>query len=110
MKKAKNTQYFDEIKTGLEDALAWAQGKHSAVTLRDVELPDPPQRLTPRQIAAIRKKKVGASQAVFASLMNASVRTIHAWEQGRGQPSGPALRLLDLLDKRPDIIRELGRK
>ncbi len=110
MKKAKDTQYFDEIKTGLEEALSWAQGANSTVTVRDVELPDPPRPLTPRQIAAIRLKKVRASQAVFARVMNASVRTIHAWEQGRGQPSGPALRLLGLLDRHPELIREFGRK
>jgi DNA-binding transcriptional regulator YiaG len=62
------------------------------------------------QITALRKKKVRASQAVVARIMNASVQTIHAWEQGRGQPSGPALRLLRLLDKRPDLIREFGKK
>ena len=110
MKKSKNTDYFDELKTGLEDALAWAHGKHSTVTLRDVELPEPPRPITPRQITALRKKKVRASQAVFAGIMNASVQTIHAWEQGRGQPSGPALRLLRLLDKCPDLIREFGKK
>ena len=102
--------YYDEIKTGLADALDWAQGKHSTVTIRDVELPDPPRPITPRQITALRKKKVRVSQAVFAGIINASVQTVHAWEQGRGQPSGPALRLLRLLDKRPELIREFGRK
>jgi putative transcriptional regulator len=110
MRKIRSDQYFDGIKVGLQDALNWAQGKNSAVTVRDVELPDPPKRRSPRQIAAIRKTKIGASQAVFARLMNASVKTIHAWEQGRGQPSGPALRLLDLLDKHPELVREIGRK
>lgn len=110
MKKTKETQYFDEIKAGLEEALGWARGKNSTVTVRDIELPDPPRPLTPRQITAIRRKKARASQAVFARLMNASVRTIHAWEQGRGRPSGPALRLLGLLDRHPELIRELGRK
>jgi putative transcriptional regulator len=110
MKKVNSNMYYDEIKTGLADALDWAQGKHSTVTIRDVELPDPPRPITPRQITALRKKKVRVSQAVFAGIINASVQTVHAWEQGRGQPSGPALRLLRLLDKRPELIREFGRK
>ncbi len=109
MKKAKNRIYFDEIKTGLENALDWAQGKHSVVTMREVELPDPPKPITPRQIATLRKKKVRVSQRVFAGIMNASVQTVHVWEQGRGRPSGPALRLLRLLDKRPELIREFSR-
>ena len=110
MKKVNSNMYYDEIKTGLADALDWAQGKHSTVTIRDVELPDPPRPITPRQITALRKKKLRVSQAVFAGIINASVQTVHAWEQGRGQPSGPALRLLRLLDKRPELIREFGRK
>ncbi len=109
MKKMKNNAYFNEIKTGLHDALNWAQGDHSTVTMRDVELPKPPRPITARQIANLRKKKVRVSQAVFAGIMNASIQTIHAWEQGRGHPSGPALRLLRLLDKRPELVREFGR-
>jgi hypothetical protein len=51
MKKSKNTDYFDDLKTGLEDALAWAHGKHSTVTLRDVELPEPPRPIRLRSLS-----------------------------------------------------------
>jgi putative transcriptional regulator len=104
-KQAKNQKFFNEIKAGLNDALAWSEGRETPVTVRDVELPAPPRPMTSRQIAILRKKKVGVSQAVFARLINASVKTVHAWEQGRGHPSGPALRLLSLLDETPDLIR-----
>jgi putative transcriptional regulator len=109
-KKKKRSEFFDGIKSGLEDALAWAQGKDVPVTVREVELPDPPAPMSARQIAALRTKKVGVSQAVFARLINASVQTVHAWEQGRGRPSGPTLRFLRLLDKRPDLVKEFGAK
>ncbi len=110
MARKKPTPYFDEIKAGLEEALIWAQQEQGSVTMRDVEIPGPPRPITPRQIAFIRENTVRASQRVFAGLINASVQTVHAWEQGRGHPSGPALRLLRLLEKRPELIRELGRK
>jgi len=104
----KKNEFFDGIKAGLEDALAWSEGKDVPVTMREVELPDPPSPMTPRQIANLRMKKVGVSQTVFARLINSSVQTVHAWEQGRGRPSGPALRFLRLLEKRPELVRDLG--
>ena len=110
MPRKKTNPYFDEIKAGLEEALIWARKEQGSVTMRDVELPDPPRPITARQIASIRKNRVRASQRVFAGIINASVQTVHAWEQGRGHPSGPALRLLRLLEKRPDLVRELSRK
>lgn len=50
----------------------------------------------------------GGEQAVFARLINDSVQTVHAWEQGRGRPSGPTLRFLRLLERRPELVREFG--
>ncbi|MGC8551911.1 MAG: helix-turn-helix domain-containing protein [Phycisphaerae bacterium] len=110
MARKRDNEYFKTVKAGLEDAIQWADGQKVPVTLRDVDLPMPPRPITAVQIAALRKKKVGVSQAVFAGIVNASVQTVHAWEQGRGRPSGPALRLLRLLDKHPKLVRELVNK
>ena len=105
--KKKKNEFFEGIMAGTREAIAWADGKDVPVTIRHVELPDPPTPMTPRQIASLRVKKARASQAVFAGLINASVQTIHAWEQGRGRPSGPTLRFLRLLEKHPELIKEL---
>jgi putative transcriptional regulator len=110
VKKPKKNAYYTGIKAGLEDALAWASGKDVPVTVREVEIPAPATPMTPRQIAALRIKKVRVSQAVFAGLINASVQTVHAWEQGRGRPSGPTLRFLRLLERRPELAKELTGK
>jgi DNA-binding transcriptional regulator YiaG len=58
------------------------------------------------EIAAFRKKKLRVSQRVFAGMLNASPNTIHAWEQGRKKPSGIALRLLRLIQSRPEILAD----
>jgi putative transcriptional regulator len=42
------------------------------------------------------------SQAVFARVLNVSVRTVQAWEQGLRQPSDAALKLLTIAKKRPE--------
>lgn len=41
-----------------------------------------------------------ASQAVFAAYLNTSVSTVQKWEIGEKKPSGPALKLLDLVERK----------
>ncbi|OWT64159.1 hypothetical protein CEY11_05655 [Candidimonas nitroreducens] len=46
------------------------------------------------------RKKLKVSQAVLAAILNTSVSTIRKWEQGDKKPSGPSLKLLNLLDRK----------
>ena len=55
--------------------------------------------LTPEQIKTLRKK-LHVSQAVFAALLNTSVSTVQKWEIGEKRPSGPSLKLLNILDRK----------
>ena len=97
---------FERIRDGLEQAIDHAKGK-KLLTVRRVRMPEPPEPMTPARIAKLRTQKVGVSQAVFARLLNASVKTIHAWEQGRTVPSGCALRFLQVIDKNPQVISSM---
>lgn len=40
------------------------------------------------------------SQAVLAAVLNTSLSTVRQWEIGEKQPSGPSLKLLNLLDRK----------
>ena len=40
------------------------------------------------------------SQAVLASVLNTSLSTVRQWEIGLKHPSGPSLKLLNLLDRK----------
>lgn len=40
------------------------------------------------------------SQAVFAAILGIGKTTVQQWEQGHKKPSGPAQRLLDLIDRK----------
>ena len=55
--------------------------------------------LTPKQIRVLRAR-TRMSQAVFAAFLNTSVSTVQKWEIGEKKPSGPSLKLLNLIDKK----------
>jgi len=40
------------------------------------------------------------SQAVLADVLNTSVSTVRKWEQGDKRPSGPSLKLLNLMERK----------
>lgn len=51
------------------------------------------------QIRALRTS-LDLSQPVFAGVLNTSVSTVRSWEQGDKKPSGPSLKLLNLIDRK----------
>lgn len=76
-------------------------GVMDQVTLRDFDrfcLPSV-EPLEPDEIKKIREAS-HVSQAVFARLLNTSVSTIQKWEIGQKKPTGTALKLLHLVQKR----------
>jgi len=92
---------FDQIKSGLEDSIAYSKGELSLAT---VGLPAPPPKGNPKKIAALRKE-LHMSQAVFAAVLNVSTRTVQSWEQGFRDPSDASLRLLQIIESQPLIIQ-----
>jgi hypothetical protein len=40
------------------------------------------------------------SQAVFAAVLNTSLSTVQKWEVGDKKPSGPSLKLLNLIERK----------
>jgi putative transcriptional regulator len=45
------------------------------------------------------RKRYHISQAVLAAVINTSISTVQKWEIGEKHPSGPSLKLLNILDK-----------
>src|SRR6266481_6728073 len=58
-----------------------------------------PRKYSARDIKRLRLREK-ASQAVFAAYLNTSVSTVQKWEIGAKKPSGPALKLLDLVERK----------
>lgn len=46
------------------------------------------------------RERYRISQAVLASILNTSLSTVRQWEIGEKHPSGPSLKLLNLLDRK----------
>lgn len=55
--------------------------------------------LTSHEIRALRERN-RVSQAVFAALLNTSVSTVQKWEIGEKRPSGPSLKLLNMIQRK----------
>ncbi len=51
------------------------------------------------RIRALRKK-LQLSQAVLAAVLNTSVSSVRKWEAGDKKPSGPSLKLLNLIERK----------
>ena len=55
--------------------------------------------MAPRKIKTLREN-AHVSQAVFAAVFNTSVSTVQKWETGDKKPSGPSLKLLNLIERK----------
>lgn len=76
-------------------------GAMDEITMRRIEaLSLPPKRpFMPEDIRRIRTAN-HVSQAVFAAFLGTGKTTVQQWERGQKKPSGPAQRLLDLIDRK----------
>ena len=104
--RRKEIEFDAEALVASVEAMAAHVRGERKLTLRTraVALPEPVRPLRPRDVAAIRRQ-LNVSQAVFAALLNVPKVTAVSWEKGRRKPTGAALRLLDLIRKRPEILQ-----
>lgn len=90
-------KFFEDLKEGLEEAIEYEKGKKT-LRSRLIELPPPPKHYSAKEIKKIRTK-LNYSQAVFARILNISIKTVQAWESGQRSPNHAALRLLEIIDE-----------
>lgn len=77
-------------------------GVASQITMRKIDvlaLSDKQESMTADRIKAIRSRE-HISQGVLASVLAMSTESIQKWEQGKTQPRGAAVRLLNIIDKK----------
>lgn len=93
----------------LEEAIAHRSGGKTGATVRAVTArrakATPAPRYRAEQIVRLRKM-MRLSQPVFADALNVSSASVKSWEQGVNEPSGSALRLLQIAERHPEVILE----
>jgi putative transcriptional regulator len=94
---------FAELELSLEQALAYEQGEHEGFRVTDRKIPPAPKPRSKKVIKSLRQN-LQCSQSVFAQLLNVSVKTVQAWEQGLRKPSDAALKLLAVAEKHPETL------
>ena len=91
---------FDDIKTGLNQAIDFEKGKGKArVTVMTIH---PVDQFSPDEIKQIRTD-TGMTQVLFAQYMGVSLKTVEAWEAGTNKPLKTACRMLSMLKADPTI-------
>ena len=103
-----NIDFFDGLKQGLEEALAFAKGNTSKARVRVLSTVDPVQvsPYNPAEVARLRKN-LNLSQRGFATAIGVSPRTVEAWEAGKSMPSGVATRMLYLIEADHSLVDKL---
>jgi putative transcriptional regulator len=97
------SELFNELKESLGEMVDHARGKKE---LRTTVLPQPPKKLSGQDIASLRRR-LRFSQAIFARYLNVSVRSVQAWEQGKREPEGAAMKLLEIAEEKPEVLFNL---
>jgi putative transcriptional regulator len=90
----------------LESVHETAQGLHSAGVMDPMTLKEfdalcltPKREYNPAEIRHLRER-LNVSQAVLAAYIGVGRDTVAHWEQGVAKPRGPALKLLNLAEKK----------
>ncbi len=86
------------IVEGLQQAIAWTKGADDHVRVTLVHVP----QVDVRRV----RRKMGLSQAQFASKFGFPPATLRNWEQGRSHPDAPTRVLLAAIAKHPEAVED----
>jgi putative transcriptional regulator len=89
-------ELFDELVESVKEGGAYRRGEAEPAAAHFAGEPDP------REIRA----RMGLTQEEFSKALSIRVKTLRNWEQGRREPSGPAMRLLQIAAKHPEVLIE----
>jgi putative transcriptional regulator len=89
-------KFSRDLVQGMQEAVAFAEGKKTSTRVHIVELPD---------VRAIRRQ-LHMSQQRFAETYRIPLPTLKNWEQGRRAPDAPAAAYLYAISRQPTAIEE----
>jgi putative transcriptional regulator len=101
--RARKSQTVGEsIIEGLKQAIAWTRGENDDMRVTLLHVPE----VDVREV----RKKMGLSQAQFATKFGFPPATLRNWEQGRSRPDAPTRVLLAVIAKHPEAVEDVLRK
>jgi putative transcriptional regulator len=89
-------ELFNDLVESIKEAGAYLRGEQAPARVTFVGEPDP----------RLIREGMGLTQERFAAALGISVKTLRNWEQGRREPSGPAMRLLEIAARHPEVFLE----
>jgi len=85
---------FEEIQEGLQAAIEHAKGNDSKVILHK------PHSVNVKKL----RTNMDMTQQQFCAMFGIALGTLRHWEQGDRSPKGPALVLLNVVEKNPQAV------
>jgi putative transcriptional regulator len=105
--KKNSVTLFDNLKEGLHSAIQLESGKRVRGVRITKIIITPLRKRSPTQIRNLRVN-LNMTQSVFAGVLGVSKKAVEAWEAGTKSPSGPALRMLEILEKESIVLERVG--
>ena len=99
---AKRSTVGARIIEGLEQAIAWTKGEKGRARVTLVDVPEV-------DVRGVRRR-MGLSQAQFATKFGFPPATLRNWEQGRSHPDAPTRVLLAVIANHPEAVEDVLRK
>jgi putative transcriptional regulator len=103
------SKLYEDIKKGLEEAIAFEQGDPDIVaktTVHKMKIHPVPD-FSPTEIKEIRLRSA-MTQSVFAACIGVTKKAVESWEGGRSHPDGAARRTLSLMKRNPKFAEVNG--
>jgi putative transcriptional regulator len=91
----------------LQDAVDLEKGKHIRGIMVSAIVITPVRKRSPSQMKSLRSK-LGMTQAFLADVLGVTKKAVEAWEAGTKNPSGPVLRMLEILEKETSVLQRVG--
>ncbi len=92
------SQIADDIRRGLLEAVAYAEGTAD----KDAYRIHVPARIDVKTI----RTRLAMTQQEFAANFGFSVNTLRHWEQGSRQPEGPTRAYLRVIERAPQAVQQ----
>jgi putative transcriptional regulator len=97
------SKLFDDLVESVQGMDDFLKGKKvKELTVKTVAI-EPVAKYSAKDVKRLRAR-LKLSQAVLAGILGVTDKAVQAWEAGTNKPTGPAARMLDMLERKPEEV------